>query len=80
MGWRWNKILTVWFAIFVLVFAVASWFVHAREHSCPKSCNLKGFAAYEYKGFSGGGGRSGNLYPDSCTCTNVGGLSAAPAK
>ena len=80
MAWRWGRVIAISLAVFVVVFVLASWFVRERERSCAESCGLKGFAGYEYKGFSGGAGRLAALRSDTCTCTNVGGLSVSPAK
>jgi hypothetical protein len=74
MELRWSRAALMWLLVFAIIFMLALWFVRARERACAEGCSLKGFAQYEYKGFSGGGSRRGNLYPDSCTCTNVGGI------
>ena len=86
MAWRWNRVITVSLAVFavafVVIFVLASWYVRERERSCAESCHLKGFAGYEYKGFSGGvsGRWTASLRSDSCTCTSAAGSSASPAK
>jgi len=74
-GWKGT---IVWLVIFAAVLAAVLWFVRERERSCAESCSANGYAAYEYKGFSGSGRYS--LRPDACTCTNAGASPAAPAK
>jgi hypothetical protein len=74
MELRSSKAVLIWLAVFAIVFVLALWFVRARELRCAEGCSLKGFAQYQYKGFSGSVWKRSVLSLDSCTCTNVGGV------
>ena len=71
---KWLNLLGIFVIVIVGIFAVAMWVVNDREKACAKKCVEKGYAAYDYKGFSGGGIRS-SIKPDVCTCTSKDGSS-----
>lgn len=67
----WGAVVTIALAVFIAIFLASSWLARERERACSENCKLKGFAGYDYKGFSEEGRL---LRTDSCTCTNVGGV------
>jgi hypothetical protein len=76
VGWPWNRVILICLVVFMVLYALALWVVREREIACAESCAAKGFAGYEYKGFS-----PGTQYgpgPDRCTCSGVPRFSASP--